>query len=217
MLNILGLLETPSKGSLFIDETVIDFANDKQKNSFRREYISFVFQDYNLLNDLSVLDNLMIASNISSSGVHELLEIVGIENAINTEVKYLSGGERQRLAIARALVRDSKILLLDEPTGNLDEENSRIIFRIIKKIAKTRLVLLVSHDVENAQRFADHIYEIKKGKLIKKEVVNFDERLELTIKQELDESVNETFNKIKRNKPFKKIMINSSSKKKVFN
>lgn len=161
LLNILGLLEKPTKGQLFINDRLINYTNKKEVDEIRNEYISFVFQDFNLINDLSVFDNLIIAGEESKIAIQKYLDEFMLNHISDTKVRYLSGGEKQRLAIIRAVIRKTRILLVDEPTGNLDDENTKIIFNFLKKISKEILVIMVSHDLSNVNLFSDYIYNIE--------------------------------------------------------
>lgn len=163
LLNMLGLIEKPTTGVIKINGRIADYHNRRLCNKIRKDEISFVFQDYNLLNDFSVIDNIRIVGLMDNERIAEILKIVGLEKQIHTAVRYLSGGEKQRLAIARALSKKGKILLLDEPTGNLDEENSQMIFHLLRKLSLEKLIIVVTHDTESTLRYADKVIELKNG------------------------------------------------------
>lgn len=167
LLNILGGIENPSEGEVYFEKDQVNKFNNKQKTHFRQN-IGFVFQDFNLISDFSVYKNLEIVAN-DKKDIDLYLEQVNLFKKKNTAVSHLSGGERQRLAIARALAKNAKVLLLDEPTGNLDSTNSTEIFKILSNLATKRLVVVVTHDMESVNLYADHIIEITDGKIYKNE------------------------------------------------
>lgn len=131
-----------------------------------------MFQEFNLLNDFDVAGNVALALRLSketeiSDKVSGALQAVGLSSEYLTrKIDELSGGEKQRVAIARAIVKDSKVILADEPTGNLDSGTGESIWNIIKELSKTKLVITVTHDRENAEKYGDRIIEISDGKVI---------------------------------------------------
>ena len=162
LLHCLGGLLPPTMGEIVVNGRKIDYKNVNALSQYRRDEIAFVFQDYNLLGDFSALENLEI-SGCSSSDASKIMDDVGLGGKEKTRVRLLSGGEQQRLAIGRALGKGSPIFLLDEPTANLDESNAEAIFTILQRISKKRLVLVATHDTENARRFGDYVCEIRDG------------------------------------------------------
>ncbi|QVK20958.1 ABC transporter ATP-binding protein/permease [Mycoplasmatota bacterium] len=164
LLNLLGALDKPGSGSILYEGNEI---NDL--TSFRRDKIGFIFQHYNLIEHLSVLDNVLIV--MSDDVVNKrkraksILVDVGLKEHIHKLPKYLSGGQKQRVAIARAIAKDVKILLCDEPLGNLDEKTGEKIADIIKELSKSRLVLFVTHNNEVATKYSDRIIYLKYGKI----------------------------------------------------
>jgi ABC-type lipoprotein export system ATPase subunit/ABC-type antimicrobial peptide transport system permease subunit len=175
LLNLLGLIEKPTTGTIKYNNLELDFNDQKNIGKLRSTKIGFVFQDYNLLYDISVKENLSVGVNVTDSEILKVLKIVHIDHIINSPVRYLSGGEKQRLAIARVLIRNSEVLLLDEPTGNLDAHNSDIIFNLLKSISKNRLVVLVSHDASRLSQYADEMIYLDQGevkKIVKSEPFN---------------------------------------------
>lgn len=173
LLNIIGLLDSPTSGNIFIDNENISLKSCKI-DYIRNKTIGFVFQFHYLLPEFSALENVMIpalAENYSNKKEIEkkallLLENVGLKHRANHKPNQLSGGEKQRVAIARALINDPKILLLDEPTGNLDNETSEKIFDIFKKINenKGQTIIVVTHSKELSEISKKKIY-LKKGSL----------------------------------------------------
>ena len=167
MLNVLGGIDSMTEGEVLYDGNSLSSLSLEE---YRRDIISFVFQEYNLLPKLNVYENL--AFEISSKEkeeedklVKDILSKIGLEGYENRRVNELSGGQKQRIAIGRALAKNSKILLCDEPTGNLDSNTSKDIIELLKVISKEKLVIVVSHNEELANSFADRIVHIKDGKV----------------------------------------------------
>ena len=156
ILSILGLLDTPTSGDILFNNKII---TDNEKDDFIKEHISFVFQDYNLFDNLNVYDNFSLYVD-NKEELIDLLNKFNLDISLKTKVKYLSGGEKQRLSILRALIKGGDILLFDEPTGNLDKENSILVFDMIKQISKDKLCIVVSHDIDLAISYGDYILNI---------------------------------------------------------
>ena len=168
LLNIIGLLDTATEGTLEINGVVPE---GKRLDDLRNQYSSFVFQDFALLENETIGQNVALAlelQNVKDTGerVANALEKVGLAGYEKRLPAELSGGEKQRVAIARAIIKNSEIILADEPTGNLDSENGEEVFDILKSLSKDKLVLIVSHDRESAVKYADRIVEIKDGCII---------------------------------------------------
>ncbi|MDY0210678.1 MAG: ATP-binding cassette domain-containing protein [Acholeplasma sp.] len=191
LLNVIGLLEKPDEGNLFIDHKSIDYNDEKTCETIRRGEISFVFQDYNLLPDFNVIDNIKIVGLKDDSEVLRILEIVGLSEKVLTPVRYLSGGEKQRLSIARALAKRSKIILLDEPTGNLDENNTTKILNLLRMISLDKLVIMVTHDLSNAYKFSDVVCLMDSGKVLDIWKSPFKQSKEYIVKENVLDTVNE--------------------------
>ncbi|MDD3999828.1 MAG: ABC transporter ATP-binding protein [Bacilli bacterium] len=167
LLNLLGGLDDITSGDIIIAGKNINDFSKRDFDNYRNHYIGFIFQDYNLIENISIYENIKIALSFQGINaeniIHQKLKEVGLENIKDRKPKALSGGEQQRIVIARALVKNSKIILADEPTGNLDCETATQIFSLLKKISQERLVLVVSHDKESAYQFGDRIIELKDG------------------------------------------------------
>lgn len=170
-LNILGGLDKYDSGDMLIlgksskDFTQADF------DSYRNTYIGFIFQEFNILEDYNVYENTALAlqlqqKEINNSEIDNLLEKLEIKDLKERKVNELSGGQKQRTAIARALIKNPKIILADEPTGNLDSKTGKDVMNLLKEISKEKLVVIVSHDNEFAKLYADRIIEIKDGNII---------------------------------------------------
>jgi len=170
-LHMVGGLDSADSGTVFVAGHQLDSLNSDRLTQFRKKHIGFIFQMHYLLEDFSALENLMVTSMIQGNQKKKakesaltLMNDVGLSSKINNYPGQLSGGERQRVAIARALINDPDIILADEPTGNLDEENSHIIedllFGLVKKYQKS--LVLVTHDPYIAN-LADETLILQKG------------------------------------------------------
>lgn len=171
LLNLLGSLETPSEGTIIIDDTEITSLSDKKLSLFRNENIGFVFQFHNLLDEFTALENVCLPAFISKKKkvevekrALELLSILNIKERKDHKPNQLSGGEQQRVAIARALINNPSILLADEPTGNLDSKNSKIIHELLLKLNRElrQTIVVVTHKKELAN-ITHKKLEIKDG------------------------------------------------------
>ncbi len=171
LLNILGLLENPMSGSVSINSKNCNSMSLEQKTIFRRKYIGYIFQNNQLLEDFSVIENVAIPlilnnfpKSFSLNKAKEILKTLGLKDKVNFKPGTLSGGEQQRVAVARAVIKKPFILLADEPTGSLDEENTKkvmqIIFSIINKL-DTALVL-ATHNLDLIKKF-DRCYRVDDG------------------------------------------------------
>lgn len=184
LLNIIGGLDQPTEGKLIVDETKV-LGKDLSLEQYRQNYIGFVFQEYNLLDDLNVFDNVSLSVSYSSKeerkkAVETVLRKVVLSGYEKRRISELSGGQKQRVAIARALAKNSQILLCDEPTGNLDSETGKEIFDLLSEISKEKLVIVVSHNEEMAEKYADRILKISDGSIVANYIRNVvqDERTE---------------------------------------
>lgn len=194
-LNCIGTLDDPTQGKVYFKEAAEDGLSPHEPelsegtelcltdlsgaslDKFRNEKLGIIYQDYNLINEWTVEDNLKIVFDIQSwerknkedteKRIKEALEFVELEDVRQRYIKELSGGQQQRVAIARAIIKNPKILLADEPTGNLDSANSRLIMKLLKKCSETCLVITVTHDTEMASEFADRILSMQDGCIIK--------------------------------------------------
>ena len=173
LVSILGLIETYTSGKITIGKKDISKLKDDELSDLRMKYIGFVFQDFYLDKNLKVYENVMLPMLINKNIKREerkeraikLLTDLGLKNRINHFPNEMSGGEQQRVAIARSLANDPKIILADEPTGNLDEENEKLIFKTLKDLSKKeKCVIVVSHS-EEIKKYADEVLKITKGKL----------------------------------------------------
>ena len=168
----MALLDDPSKGEIKIDKIETKNLSDVQKDKLRRDFISIIFQDNNLLTDFTAIENIMmplIIRNVEKKTVfkkaEKILKSLKIHNRTNHFPKELSGGEQQRVAIARALIAETKLILADEPTGNLDFKTSREIFSLFLKLKKmNKTIIFATHNRELANR-ADYKLFISDGNI----------------------------------------------------
>ncbi|SEF69367.1 putative ABC transport system ATP-binding protein [Eubacterium ruminantium] len=166
LLNILGGMDKPSSGEILLDGSDISKYNKKALATYRRRDIGFVFQFYNLIPNLTALENVEIASQLSKDPMNpaEVLEKVGLSERMNNFPAQLSGGEQQRVSIARALAKNPKLLLCDEPTGALDYETGKQILQILQDLARERgmTVIIITHN-SALTAMADRIIRVKSG------------------------------------------------------
>lgn len=182
LLNILGGLDNPSSGELIINDRSTKDFKEPDFDLYRNTYTGIIFQEYNLLEDLDVKSNVLLAANLQKQNVSEeelekVLNSVEILELKNRKIQELSGGQKQRVAIARALIKKPEIILADEPTGALDSETGKQIFDILKNISKDKLVIVVTHDKETALNYGDQIIELKDGLIINNVVKNNNENI----------------------------------------
>jgi putative ABC transport system ATP-binding protein len=169
LLNVCSGLDTPSSGTITIDDDVISDMNTKELTRFRRDNLGFIFQQYNLLQTLSVRENVEVGRHVASDPfeVEEVVAQVGLTPNIDKYPYQLSGGEQQRVSIARALVKNPKILFCDEPTGALDEDNAKEILGVIQKLNETydTTVILITHN-PSIGVIADRIIKLNSGEVV---------------------------------------------------
>jgi len=175
LLNMIGALDTPSAGTLLINEIDIGKLTNAPISKLRNQTLGFVFQFHYLLPEFTALENVLLPYQISHGKVTpaikqkamELLRLTGVDGVANNKATDMSGGQMQRVAIARSLINDPKILLADEPTGNLDSVSTGEIYRLFRQINKdlNTTIIIITHD-KNVADLADRIIEIKDGKII---------------------------------------------------
>ena len=171
LLNLCGGLDSPDSGEIIIKGRSSKDFTQSDFDSYRNTFIGFVFQEYNILNEFSVEDNIALAlelqgKNKNKKEVADILKQVDLENFARRKPNTLSGGQKQRVAIARALVKNPEIIMADEPTGALDSNTGKQVFDTLKKLSAQKLVIVVSHDREFAEVYGDRIIELKDGKII---------------------------------------------------
>ena len=172
LLNLISLIDRPSHGSIKFNEDIVNFTNNKKNDIFRAKNIGIVYQQNNLLPDFTALENVYLASlsinNDKDTAINKakhLLGKIGLSNRLNHFPSQLSGGESQRVAIARAIINDPEIILADEPTGSLDLNTAKEIFKILKNLKKTnRLIIFATHNRFFANK-ADCLLEMTNGSI----------------------------------------------------
>ncbi|MGH7196456.1 MAG: ABC transporter ATP-binding protein [Candidatus Saccharimonadales bacterium] len=174
LLALLGALDKPTSGRIAVDDVDITKLSDRRLTAYRRDIIGFVFQHYNLVPNLNAIENVMLPMEFAGisaaerrSRAIELLEQVGLSGEKqNRKPTRLSGGEQQRVAIARALANKPKLILADEPTGNLDSNTGKVIFDLLHKLARSEntTIVAVTHDLTIAGR-TDQVFQLQDGKL----------------------------------------------------
>ncbi len=168
LLNLIGGLDTPTSGSIEVDNVDVSSMDNLSLDSYRNSIIGFVFQEYNLFNDMTVYENISLAKELNNTNtdvtkILKSVDMIGFEDRLPNE---LSSGQRQRVAIARALAKDPKILLCDEPTGALDSDTGNIVMEILERISNDVLVIVVTHDKKSSAKYSGRVIEIKDGKII---------------------------------------------------
>lgn len=178
LLNLLGGLDSPTSGTIVVDGHDISKLSNDQLADYRAETVGFVFQSYNLIPTLTVFENVSLVKEITSNplSVNEMLKEVGLEDHKDKFPSELSGGEQQRVSIARALAKNPKILLCDEPTGALDSETGAMVLKVLLNMARTyhKTIIIVTHN-QNIAKMADVIIRVKSGHI--REVINQDKPL----------------------------------------
>ena len=172
LLHILGGLDDADAGYLEIDGKTTQAFSRKDFDDYRNEYVGFVFQEYNLLPTFTVRENLSIALELQGKSASEeqiaaALAKVGLAGMEKRKPTELSGGQRQRVAIARAMIKEPEMALADEPTGALDEETGQSVLKLLKQLSEEKLVIVVSHDRDFAERFGDRIIELADGAAVR--------------------------------------------------
>lgn len=178
LLNLLGGLDSPTSGKIYVEGKDISTLNNNELADYRASTVGFVFQSYNLIPTLTVFENVSLVKEIVSNplSVNEMLKEVGLDDHKDKFPSDLSGGEQQRVSIARALAKNPKILLCDEPTGALDSETGAMVLKVLLNMAKNyhKTIIIVTHN-QNIAKMADTIIRVKSGHI--KEVVNQDHPL----------------------------------------
>lgn len=178
LLNILGLIDSPDNGEYLFNGQALHQFTERQKTNFRREHLGFIFQSFNLINELSVYDNVelpLIYTNLSSKQrkerINHVLDQLNIIHRAGHYPQQLSGGQQQRVAIARALVNRPDVILADEPTGNLDSQNSKEVMQALSVLnAQGSTIIMVTHSLHDAA-FANKKIQLLDGKIIKEDLL----------------------------------------------
>ena len=174
LLNLLGGLDGFDSGEIFFENERLSKFTKYDFYDYRCRHIGFVFQDFHLLEELTVEENIALVLDLESAEHGDLitnaLKQVGLEQYGARYPRELSGGQKQRVAMARAIVKNPEVILCDEPTGNLDADNSRQILNLLKEFSKTKLVIIVSHNIPDAENYADRILELCDGQIIRDDI-----------------------------------------------
>lgn len=169
LMNIIGGIDRGDSGRVIVDEVEVNLLNDQKLTDYRREHIGFVFQFYNLVPNLTVGENIETVSNISKSSLNidEILTSVGMQDKKHRFPRELSGGEQQRVSIARAIIKNPKLLLCDEPTGALDYVTSRNILQLLQNINKRygTTILMITHNTAIAD-MANKVFKLRSGEIV---------------------------------------------------
>ncbi|MCD8307634.1 MAG: ATP-binding cassette domain-containing protein [Clostridia bacterium] len=171
LLNMIGCLDAPTSGEIIADGRSTRNFSARDLDAYRNTFVGFIFQEYNVLNEFSVKDNVSIALELQNEKnlderVHEILRELELEQYADRKPNTLSGGQKQRVAIARALVKNPRLIMADEPTGALDSNTGKQVLDTLKYLSRTRLVMVVSHDRDFAESYGDRIIELKDGRVI---------------------------------------------------
>lgn len=173
LLNVISGLDSYEEGEMYINGNETSHYSEKDFEDYRRKYIANIFQSFNLINSYTVYQNVELVLLLNGYKKHkvkkkilDIIDQVGLTKFRNTKVSKLSGGQKQRVAIARAMVKDTPIIVADEPTGNLDSESAKEVIEILKKVAKDKLVVVVTHNIEQVEEFATRIIKMHDGRII---------------------------------------------------
>lgn len=171
LLNVCGGLDAPSEGEVIVKGRSSKNFSGSDFDSYRNTFIGFIFQEYNILNEFTVEDNIALALELQGkskdkAAIQALLEEVDLSGYAKRKPNTLSGGQKQRIAIARALIKAPEIIMADEPTGALDSNTGKQVFDTLKKLSKSKLVIVVSHDRDFAEQYGDRIIELQDGKVL---------------------------------------------------
>ncbi len=176
LMNMLSGVDTPTSGEVIIGDKSLFAQDKKQLFGYRNSYVGLIFQDYNLIEDINVYDNIKLPLEFLGitdySIIDEVIKKVDIEDIKYSKVTEISSGQMQRVAIARALVKNSAMILADEPTGNLDSKNTKIVMDLLKEISKERLVIVITHDDDAAHEYGDRIIAIEDGSILEDTLKN---------------------------------------------
>ena len=173
LLNVISGLDSYEEGEMYINGKETSHYSEKDFEDYRRKYIANIFQSFNLINSYTVYQNIELVLLLNGYKKHkvkkkilDIIDQVGLTKFKNTKVSKLSGGQKQRVAIARAMVKDTPIIVADEPTGNLDSESAKEVIKILKEVAKNKLVVIVTHNIEQIEEYATRIIKMYDGRII---------------------------------------------------
>lgn len=169
LLNVISGLDTVTSGKITFDDTVLTDLSPEQMTTFRREHLGFIFQQYNLLQNLTVHENVQIGADLTKDPlpINELLEQVGLSTSHDKYPYQLSGGEQQRVSVARSLAKNPAIVFCDEPTGSLDEDNSKKVLELLERLNETyhKTVVVITHN-NGISEMADDVIKMNSGRIV---------------------------------------------------
>lgn len=169
LLNVISGLDTVTSGTILFGDTVLTDLSSEQMTTFRRDHLGFIFQQYNLLQNLTVYENIQIGADLSDNPlpIDELLEQVGLTAARDKYPYQLSGGEQQRVSIARSLSKNPSIVFCDEPTGSLDEDNSKRVLELLERLNQKygKTVVVITHNT-GISEMADDVIKMNSGRIV---------------------------------------------------
>lgn len=185
LLNVCGGLDDATNGEIIVKGRSSKDFNQSDFDSYRNTFIGFIFQEYNILNEFTIEENIGLALELqgktkSKEAINKLLKEVDLEGYAKRKPNTLSGGQKQRIAIARALIKEPEIIMADEPTGALDSATGTQVLETLKKLSKEKLVIVVSHDREFAENYGDRIIELKDGKIISDVSKTYEKQKDIT-------------------------------------
>ena len=202
LLNVISGLDSYEEGEMYINGEETSHYTERDFEDYRRRYIANIFQSFNLINSYTVYQNVELVLLLNGYKKHEvkekildIIDKVGLTQFKNTKVSKLSGGQKQRVAIARAMVKETPIIVADEPTGNLDSKSASEVIEILKKVAKDKLVVIVTHNIEQVEQFATRVIKMNDGRIIENVQVK-----KITEEPKVQES---TYNKITRTSKYR--------------
>lgn len=173
LLNVISGLDSYEEGEMYVNGKETSHYTEKDFEDYRRKYIANIFQSFNLINSYTVYQNVELVLLLNGYKKHnvkkkilDMIDQVGLTKFKNTKVSKLSGGQKQKVAIARAMIKDTPIIVADEPTGNLDSEAANEVIEILKKVAKDKLVIVVTHNIEQMEQYATKIIKMHDGRVI---------------------------------------------------
>lgn len=186
LLNVISGLDSYEEGEMYIQEKETSHYTEKDFEEYRRKYIANIFQSFNLINSYTVYQNVelvLLLNGYKKSEIEDkvldMIDSVGLTEFTDTKVSKLSGGQKQRVAIARAMVKDTPIIVADEPTGNLDIEAAKEVIEILKEVAKDKLVIVVTHNIEQVEMYATRIIKMHDGRIMENtEIRKVEEEIE---------------------------------------
>ncbi|WP_214710925.1 MULTISPECIES: ABC transporter ATP-binding protein [unclassified Exiguobacterium] len=169
LLNVISGLDTVTSGTITFGDTVLTDLSSEQMTAFRRDHLGFIFQQYNLLQNLTVYENVQIGADLSTDPlpIEELLDQVGLAAARDKYPYQLSGGEQQRVSVARSLAKNPSIIFCDEPTGSLDEDNSKRVLELLERLNETynKTVVVITHNT-GISEMADDVIKMNSGRIV---------------------------------------------------